>query len=60
MLNEDMSKPCNLPQEVVMKEWPGNGGGSKMGRMTDLFAQASKQMGQDMSYVKADYKPTKF
>jgi hypothetical protein len=60
MLNEDRGAFCNLPQAVVFKEWPNNRSGKTMGRMDDLYTQASKQMSQDVAYLGRDYKPTKF
>lgn len=61
MINDDMSAPCNLPREVMDKEWPRPMGYALDGsRMSDLFSGVNKQMSADSSDLRREKGNSKY
>jgi hypothetical protein len=58
MIKDDMSKFCNLPTEVMDKEF-GKGEYSMPGRIRDLYEGAEQQMSQDERELRRITRPTK-
>lgn len=59
LIKEDYSKPCNLPTEVVQKDWP-TAGDPGMGYVDTGFAGVQKQLKRDNSEMRRIKKPAKY
>lgn len=59
LIHEDRNAPCNLPMDVVSKDFPQAEYGLP-GGIDDLFDGAQKQMGQDTRELAKAYKPGKY
>lgn len=58
MIHDAMSKPCNLPTEVIDKVWGSNAG--MTGGIKDLYEVAQKQIKGDRDDLNRLTKPGKY
>lgn len=59
MVKEDYSKQCNLPTEVIQKDWP-SAGDPGMGYVDTLFAGVQKQLRSDNARMRTLKKAAKY
>lgn len=58
MLSEDHGAPANMPQNVIMKEWPKDGNPMNM-ESDDTISGIDHQMSEDSRQLHKGIKPRK-